>query len=104
MQLIINAAMAQGGYWDLWMKCSFGLIDVVVAACLCPQAPMSGAPVALLPTLRSMLAHSPSLRPPAVSFTAAGYFQACGPLPKNPGCPLDVRPNAVATLHVSYIS
>lgn len=39
------------------------------------QAPMPGAPVLLLPTLQPMLAQSPSLRPPAVSFTAAGYFQ-----------------------------
>lgn len=45
------------------------------------QAPMPGAPPALLPTLRAMLAHSPSLRPPAISFTAAGYFQARAPAP-----------------------
>ncbi|KAK9916801.1 hypothetical protein WJX75_007226 [Coccomyxa subellipsoidea] len=39
------------------------------------QAPMEGAPVSLRPTFQAMLAQSPSLRPPAVSFTAAGYFQ-----------------------------
>jgi hypothetical protein len=39
------------------------------------QSPMPGAPVSLLPTFQAMLAQSPSLRPPAISFTAAGYFQ-----------------------------
>ena len=39
------------------------------------QAPMAGAPPSLLPSLRAMMAQSPSLRPPAASFTATGYFQ-----------------------------
>lgn len=46
------------------------------------QAPMEGAPVSLRPTFQAMLAQSPSLRPPAVSFTAAGYFQ----VPLLPSC------------------
>ena len=39
------------------------------------MAPMAGAPVSLRNTLQAMLAQSPSLRPPAISFAAAGYFQ-----------------------------
>lgn len=39
------------------------------------MAPMGGAPVSLRNTLQAMLAQSPSLRPPAISFAAAGYFQ-----------------------------
>jgi hypothetical protein len=41
------------------------------------MAPMGGAPVSLRNTLQAMLAQSPSLRPPAISFAAAGYFQVC---------------------------
>jgi hypothetical protein len=43
------------------------------------QAPMPGAPVSLVPVLQAMLAQSPSLRPPAISFAAAGYFQVRRP-------------------------
>ena len=39
------------------------------------QAPMAGAPASLAPSLRAMMAQSPSLRPPAASFNATGYFQ-----------------------------
>ena len=41
------------------------------------MAPMAGAPVSLRNALQAMLAQSASLRPPAISFTAAGYFQVC---------------------------
>ena len=41
------------------------------------MAPMAGAPVSLRNALQAMLARSASLRPPAISFTAAGYFQVC---------------------------
>ena len=43
------------------------------------MAPMAGAPVSLRNTLQAMLAQSPSLRPPAISFAAAGYFQVPPP-------------------------
>jgi hypothetical protein len=54
----------------------FDLADYNGRLAALQQAPMPGAPPALLPALRAMLAHSPPLRPPAISFTAAGYFQA----------------------------
>ena len=39
------------------------------------MAPMAGAPVSLRNALQAMLAQSAALRPPAISFAAAGYFQ-----------------------------
>ena len=57
------------------LKVSYDLEDYNGKLASLHMAPMAGAPVSLRNTLQAMLAQSASLRPPAISFTAAGYFQ-----------------------------
>ena len=57
------------------LRVSYDLEDYNGKLASLHMAPMAGAPVSLRNALQAMLAQSASLRPPAISFTAAGYFQ-----------------------------
>ena len=57
------------------LRVSYDLEDYNGKLASLHMAPMAGAPVSLRNALQAMLARSASLRPPAISFTAAGYFQ-----------------------------
>ena len=57
------------------LRVTFDLEDYNGKLASLHMAPMAGAPVSLRNALQAMLAQSPSLRPPAISFAAAGYFQ-----------------------------
>lgn len=59
------------------LRVSYDLEDYNGKLASLHMAPMAGAPVSLRNALQAMLAQSASLRPPAISFTAAGYFQVC---------------------------
>ena len=61
------------------LRVTFDLEDYNGKLASLHMAPMAGAPVSLRNTLQAMLAQSPSLRPPAISFAAAGYFQVLPP-------------------------
>ena len=77
------------------LRVSYDLEDYNGKLASLHMAPMAGAPVSLRNALQAMLAQSASLRPPAISFTAAGYFQVRSLL-------ADQRRTAIALCELVY--